>query len=321
MRESLLGFAAMLEALLPFISIPSKTLGTLPFLGTIKLQVFGPLVITGVLLGIRRCLAYAKGRDIDEFVARDVMFYALISGFIISHWVSVIFYFWDDVVANPLLLLQVWNGLSSVGGFFGGMVGVLWFLTREKQPFLVFVDMLTFGMLVGFTFGRLGCSLVHDHPGLIVDPSHPFYALAVHGWKGSQVARWDLGLFEFVYLVPLALYFHLVYDWKNAWPGKLVGTVCLFYGPYRLFLDTMRQQDTRYFGLTPAQYFTFAIIALGIYFVFIRKQRPSDLEWAKDSERIAAEKKAAEEAAGDNGAAVSDADIEAKRAAQAQQGE
>ncbi len=310
----------MLEALLPFISIPSKTLGTLPFLGTIKLQVFGPLVITGVLLGIRRCLAYAKGRNIDEFIARDVMFYSLISGFIISHWVSVIFYFWDDVVANPLLLLQVWNGLSSVGGFFGGLVGVLWFLTREKQPFLVFIDMLTFGMLVGFTFGRLGCTLVHDHPGLIVDPSHPLYALAVHGWKGSQVARWDLGLFEFVFLVPLALYFHLVYDWKNAHPGKLVGTVCLFYGPYRLFLDTMRHQDTRYLGLTTAQYFTFAIIALGVYFVFLRKKKPSDLEWAKDSDRIAAEKQAAEEAAaGEQGSAgVSDADIEAKKKAQEQ---
>jgi len=310
MLASLLGFAAMLEALLPFISVPSKTLGTLPFLGTIKLQVFGPLVITGVLLGIRRCLAFAKGRNIDEFVARDVMFYALISGFIISHWVSVIFYFWDDVVANPILLLQVWNGLSSVGGFFGGMVGVLWFLTREKQPFLTFIDMLTFGMLVGFTFGRLGCTLVHDHPGLVVDSSHALYGLAVHGWKGSQVARWDLGLFEFVFLVPLALYFHLIYDWKNAHPGKLVGTVCLFYGPYRLFLDTMRIQDTRYLGLTTAQYFTLAIIALGIYFRFLRKPKASDLAWAKDTDRIAAEKAAA--AAAGATAGTSDADAEAK---------
>ena len=110
----------MLEALIPFIDIPSYTLAKdLPFLGTLKLQIFGPLVALGVWMGIRRCLTFAKARDIDEGIARDVMFWAIVSGFIISHWVSVIFYFPNRVKEDPMVLLQIWNGLSSVGGWSG----------------------------------------------------------------------------------------------------------------------------------------------------------------------------------------------------------
>ncbi|MCB9750114.1 MAG: prolipoprotein diacylglyceryl transferase [Myxococcales bacterium] len=304
----------MLEALIPFLQPPEYTLAeNLPLLGTLKLQVFGPLVAVGVILGMQRCIKFANARDIDEQYARDVMFWSLVSGFVISHWVSVIFYFPERVMQDPIVLLQIWNGLSSVGGLFGFMVGVFWFLHKKKQPFLIYVDMLCFGMLVGFTTGRLGCSLVHDHPGLILqDLSHPLSFLAVHGWKGNpDIVRWDLGTLEFLYLVPMVLFMHFVYPWRKADPGRFVGVAALLYGPFRFFLDFFRISDKQYFGLTPAQYFTFAIMGIGVYFTFIRKPKPSDFEWAKESEykaeRARREAEAAA-AAGDDEAKDADKD-------------
>jgi phosphatidylglycerol:prolipoprotein diacylglycerol transferase len=275
----------MLEALIPYIRPPEKLIADLPVIGPLKLQFFGPLVAAGVILGYHRCLHYAKRKDIDEFIARDLMFWVLVTGFVISHWVSVLFYFPEDVAANPLVLIMIWNGLSSVGGFFGAMVGFFWYLRKQKQPYLVYFDMLCYGLLVGFTMGRLGCSLVHDHPGSIVDASH---ILAVGPWPDGQY-RLDLGLLEFMYLVPIVLYIHLAYDWMKARPGKLIGTVALLYGPYRFFLDTMRERDKLYMGLTTAHYASMIILALGAYLVFFRKPKPEDFAWAKDSDRIAAE--------------------------------
>ncbi len=280
----------MLEALIPYIRPPEKLIADLPVIGPLKLQVFGPLVAAGVILGYQRCLHYAKKKDVDEFISRDMMFWVLVTGFVISHWVSVLFYFPEDVAANPLVLVMIWNGLSSVGGFFGALVGMFWYLHRQKQPILVYADMLIYGLLVGFTMGRLGCSLVHDHPGSVVDASH---VLAVGPWPDGQY-RLDLGLLEFLYLVPVTLFIHYVFDWVKARPGKLVGTVCLLYAPYRFLLDTMREKDKLYLGLTTAHYATLIILSIGLYLVFIRKSKPEDFNWAKDSERIAAEQAAKE---------------------------
>ena len=280
----------MLGALIPYIRPPEKLIADLPVIGPLKLQVFGPLVAAGVILGYQRCLHYAKKKDVDEFISRDMMFWVLVTGFVISHWVSVLFYFPEDVAANPLVLVMIWNGLSSVGGFFGALVGMFWYLHRQKQPILVYADMLIYGLLVGFTMGRLGCSLVHDHPGSVVDASH---VLAVGPWPDGQY-RLDLGLLEFLYLVPVTLFIHYVFDWVKARPGKLVGTVCLLYAPYRFLLDTMREKDKLYLGLTTAHYATLIILSIGLYLVFIRKSKPEDFNWAKDSERIAAEQAAKE---------------------------
>ncbi len=276
----------MLEALIPYIKTPEYDIANLPVIGPLRLQVFGPLVAAGVILGYHRCLHYAKKRDIDEFLARDLMFWVLVTGFVISHWVSVIFYFPHRVEENPLVLLMIWNGLSSVGGFFGALVGFSWFLRKQKQPFLVYADMLMYGLLIGFTMGRLGCALVHDHPGSIVESTHP---LAVGPWGKTGEYRLDLGLLEFFYLVPIAIYIHVFFDWVKARPGRLVGITCLLYAPYRFALDFMRDEDARYLGLTTAHYATLAILAIGTYLVFIRKPEPEDTAWSKDSERIARE--------------------------------
>jgi phosphatidylglycerol:prolipoprotein diacylglycerol transferase len=278
----------MLEALIPYLRPPEKLIADLPVIGPLKLQFFGPLVAVGVILGYHRCLHYAKARNVDEFISRDMMFWVLVFGFVISHWVSVLFYFPEDVAANPLVLVMIWNGLSSVGGFLGATIGMIWYLRKMKQPYLVYTDMLIYGLLVGFTMGRLGCSLVHDHPGSIVDASH---ILAVGPWPDGQY-RLDLGLLEFMYLVPVTLFMHYVFKWRTARPGKFVGTVALLYAPYRFVLDTMREKDKLYLGLTTAHYATLMILAVGIYLVFIRKTKDSDFGWATDSDRIAREQAA-----------------------------
>ncbi|MFV8749573.1 prolipoprotein diacylglyceryl transferase [Nannocystaceae bacterium ST9] len=308
---------------LPYFVPPEKTFefgSEIPLLGDhLTIGVFGLLVVIGVLLGIQVAIRhYAKQKDLDEWLFRDEIFWVLVFGFVISHWISVIFYFPEKIQENPWVLLMLWNGLSSVGGFFGAFIGMNWFLRREKQPVLVYADGNMFGLLLGMCFGRLACAWVHDHPGKIVEPGT---FLAVGPWPcrcpegpslpeccspAQEVWRWDLGLLEFLVILALTLFIYFVWDWRKAAPGRLTGMVAAVYGPARFLFDFLRESeagkgvstpDLRYFGLTPAQYFSLAIFAAGVY-LLVRKPKPGDLEWARDSERIRkAEAKRADAAA------------------------
>lgn len=296
-------------ASIPFISTPRIELPfTIPVLGVDHLEPFGIIVAIGVLIGMQVCLKYAKTKNLDEFMARDQIFWILVFGFIISHWISVLFYFPAKVQEDPWVLLRVWNGLSSVGGFFGAFIGMNWYLWRKRQPVLVFADMNIMGLLIGETFGRLGCSVVHDHPGREVAPD-TFFAMKwgcfcqEDGWIRSSccenpVWRYDLGLIEFVFLVGLCLFIYFIYDWRNSKAGKLTGLVAVAYGLARFSFDFFRategvgSPDMRYMGLTPAQYFSLVFVAVGIWLLWIRKGKDSDSAWALDSDRIAKEEAA-----------------------------
>lgn len=290
----------MLEALIPYVTAPEKTLiEDLPIIGPLKLQLFGPLVAVGVIIGWKRCLNYAKAKDIDEFLFRDYLFWMLVFAFVISHWVSVLFYFPDDVKKNPAMLLYVWNGLSSVGGFFGAFIGMMYYLKKHKQPVIVYADATIYGLLVGWCFGRAGCSLVHDHPGKVVEEGTAF---AVGPWPDGSW-RYDLGLLELMFAITLMTTIYLLGKPLQRKPGWLVGIVVMAYAPFRFCLDFLRadevsrvisKPDLRYSGLTTAQWFCIAFALIGIYLVFVRKPRPNDLAYAKDSERRKREAAAAD---------------------------
>ncbi len=301
----------MLNTLIPYVRMPEHTIADLPLIGPLKLQVFGPLVAVGVILGMRQCLRYAKTRDIDEYIVRDLMFWVLVVGFVVSHWVSVLFYFPDQVKENPWVLLMIWNGLSSVGGFFGAFLGMVFYLRKMKQPILPYADLLIFGLLIGWCFGRLGCTLVHDHPGVATDPGFP---LAVGPFPDGSY-RHDMGLYEFLFTVPLTIYVYRFFPWQTVAPGRLVGLVTVLYAPLRFVFDFLREvtpsrgvisePDIRYMGLTAAQWFTIVFFFAGVYLLLIRRPRESDLAWARDSACIARDKAAEGASASGSGAPAS----------------
>lgn len=328
---------SILSGAIPFITPWEYTIAEVPILGELTLQFFGPLVVLGVYIGIRFGMYYAKMKDVDQVLVGDQIFWSLVFGFIISHWVSVIFYFPEQIVADPpkslLVLFNILSGLSSVGGFLGAFIGMQWFLRRNNQPILVYADINIFSLLIGMVFGRMGCAVVHDHPGKIVDADH-FWA--VGPWKcrcpegaaelyqttccasTGDIYRYDLGLMEFLFLVVLSLFIYFVFDWRKAKPGRLVGMISLGYGVVRFLLDFMRASkssagvgvtDLRYGGLTPAQYLALTFFAVGAWLLFVRRPQDRDLQWAKESERLAAQSEA-EQAARDQAEAAEESPAE-----------
>jgi phosphatidylglycerol---prolipoprotein diacylglyceryl transferase len=219
------------------------------------------------------------------------------------------------------VLLAIWNGLSSVGGFFGAWIGMVVYLKMHKQPIMPYADGTIYGLVLGWCFGRLGCSVVHDHPGKVVEEGT---FLAVGPWPDGSW-RYDLGLLEFMFACMLCVTVYFVIDWKSKRPGWLVGFVAVAYAPFRFALDFFRADeaargvigtpDIRYVGLTTAQWFTVLFALVGLWLMFMRKERASDLAYATNTERIAREKAEAEKAAADDDSSDGEDEDEAEAGA------
>jgi phosphatidylglycerol---prolipoprotein diacylglyceryl transferase len=243
----------------------------LPLIGT-PLAMFGVLVAIGVIVGDRIAVTQGLKRGLAQDDVRFLNARIVIGGFIVAHLVSVIFYFPERIKESPLVLLNVWSGLSSFGGFLGAFLAFLYYTKKEKIPRLPYADSVALGLSVGWIFGRTGCFTAHDHPG-----RRTSFFLSVN-YPGG--ARHDLGLDELLLtLVMTAILF--AYARKPRPPGRVIGLAALMYAPVRFGLDFLRatdygsHPDQRYAGLTPAQWACLATLALGAKLMTSRTQPAS----------------------------------------------
>jgi phosphatidylglycerol---prolipoprotein diacylglyceryl transferase len=276
---------ASLLASIPYFSLPSIDLGP------ISLQPFGMLVATGVLVGAYVARKRAETLNIDEDHLRRVIGWILVTGFIGAHIFDVLAYQMDELKEDPLLLIKVWAGISSYGGFIGGAIGFFVYTKKiGKVPVVPYADVLGWGLLVGFTFGRVGCAIVHDHLGR---PAGDFFlAIDIPQKIAMQMPtvqaagpHHDLGLYELIYLLFLVIPVTYLITRKFKIVGLNAAIMIIMYAAVRPFLDYFRftETDPRYAGFTFAQWMSIVTIGVGVALaVHLRRHGRTDLEWAAE---------------------------------------
>jgi phosphatidylglycerol:prolipoprotein diacylglycerol transferase len=297
--------------MVPYIHVPDLHIGPLP------LHPFGLLVATGVLVGTSVTTKRAEKLGYDVVQLNSFVTWMLITAFVLSHVLDQLFYHWDEVVARPLSIIKIWEGLSSFGGFIGAVVGiVLWkyIVIEDKRirarphpmPVLPFADLVLSVLPLGWMFGRAGCATVHDHPGLratadtllavaypscypcrvangmITDlrPDETVTRLGFIEFIHGHDPKFDLGFLELLFTIVLATCFALT--WRRKLPlGTYVVATALAYAPVRFVMDFLRvpdtlNGDTRYAGLTPAQYGCIALFLFGLWMIpYVRRLQAS----------------------------------------------
>ena len=223
-------------------------------IGGLVLQPFGVLVAVGCLAGWLVARREARLRGLDPKAIDGCLFWALVPGFFTSRLFELAFYHPADLLERPWILLSFWGSMSSFGGFLGGTIGVIGYFRHTRRPALAYCECLMAGFIVGWFFGRLGCTIIHDHPGRFSN-----FPLAV---KFPLGARHDLGLYEWLFTILIAaVVFSLKRDRLPT--GLLLGAVCVAYAPVRFLLDFLRVADARYAGLTAAQYCCVILLLAG----------------------------------------------------------
>ena len=249
------------------------------YLGPLPLQPFGILVATGVLVGAWLARKHAMRLGLDDDELRALSAWVLVGGFAGAHVFDVLAYQWDKFMDEPLLMLKVWAGISSYGGFLGGAIGFYLYCRRRALSLGAHGDAIVYGLMPGFTFGRIGCTIVHDHVGRATDFAlgidYPLGFAAQHGYR-QPTRMHNLGMYELAYLIVVCA----VLFWVARKPrprGLVVVLAGTLYAPVRFFLDFLRYTDTdpRYFGLTFAQWMSIVVTVAGVYGLAKLVRRPA----------------------------------------------
>jgi phosphatidylglycerol:prolipoprotein diacylglycerol transferase len=260
----------------PPIEIPLPSGLWLPVVGYLpdhfNIYPFGILVATAVYVGIRVAEWKARRDGLDLQTLGELGFSILVGGFVCGHVLDAVFYHWDEVVRDPWFLLRLWAGLSSFGGFVGGILGGLWWAWRNQESFVRWADPIAFGFPFGWVFGRMGCTMARDHPGAITDFPLAFEPYVIAGAPPPYPARHDLGFYEMLWAIGVAGLF-LFLARKPRVRGFYLAALPILYAPVRFGLDFLRATDisygdNRFFGLTPGHYAAVAFGALGVWMWF-----------------------------------------------------
>jgi phosphatidylglycerol:prolipoprotein diacylglycerol transferase len=223
--------------------------------GAVEVPAFWILLVAAVLLGFELVVRRAESVGLDRALAAQLGAWTLAFAFLGSHVFSELAYYPEAVREQPLTLLWFWGSMSSLGGMAGGIAGAALAARRRRmsaRDLLRFLDLVAFAAPFGWTLGRLGCALAHDHPGI---PSTHW--LAVRFREGP---RFDLGLLECLVFVAISGTF--VWLARRPRPaGLYLGLFFAVYGPTRFALDYLRVDEARYLGWTPGQW---AIVAAGV---------------------------------------------------------
>ena len=241
----------------------------------LKIQAFGVLVAVAFIVGNVKLYLIIKEQENMGHVILDTAAHIGVFGFFIAHLVAVVFYFPERIKESVWALFDVFHGISSFGGFIGGAFGLWVFCRRFGMPFFRWLQHLARALPVGFLFGRLGCSIAHDHPGLptnsIIGVQYR-YGPQMHGGVEYR-GFYDLGLLELFVWIFMAILFYLL-EKKPRGEGFFLGLMTIIYTPVRFVFDFLRVKDEVYWGLTPGQYFCIVLFPVGIWLLLSSFKRP-----------------------------------------------
>ncbi len=186
----------------------------------------------------------------------------MVAAFIGARFSHVFLYEWPYYREHLGEIIRIdQGGLSSFGGFFGAAVATILLARIRRLNFLKYADVLLYAFPLGWGIGRFGCFLTHMHPGQL---SSAWFAVQYPGG-----ARLDMGIIESFAAFAIFVVFFLLARRRRP-DGFFVAVFVTIYGLLRFGFDFFRSadlpiSDTRYFGLTPAQYGSVALVALGFY--------------------------------------------------------
>ena len=281
--------------MIPYFAQPTVTVGP------VTIAAFGVIVASSVMVGMTlgaRRFAYL---GLERALGDRFAWWVVAGGFLGAHLFAVLLYFPEKVLANPLVLLKLWEDISSFGGIVGGALAVWLFLRRHGAHLPLatrwaFVDVAAFVFPISLTIGRLACAVAHDHPGTVTRfplaislarPEAQRFIAGVYETAGriaelpsapmlSQLGFHDLGWYEFLYLALIVTPVMVLLERRERRrgahrPGTFLVSFIALYMPVRFLLDFLRVSDVRYPALTPAQWA--ALGALAVVPVLLRHTR------------------------------------------------
>jgi phosphatidylglycerol---prolipoprotein diacylglyceryl transferase len=236
-------------------------------IGPIIISTFGVFLVIAAFVGLLTIWRISRSYELEPDTTLDIAILTFLSGFVFARIGTALMNPEIFYVADRILILNQYPGLSFWGGVLGGLLCLRLFAHKLKTSFWQYADILAVALVIGIVIGDVGCLLGGCGYGV---PSKSFFSIPIVGVVGK---RFPIQLIDA--LLMLLLFLQV---WKRVikyhfW-GKILGLTLIWIGIIRLLLEHWR--GDRIFlvsGFSFGHFFALSSIALGISFFYLRAKR------------------------------------------------
>jgi len=203
----------------------------------------------------------------------DLLFYMALGVILGGRFGYVLFYHFERFLAEPLWLIQIWEGgMSFHGGLIGVLAAMLMFARRIDTGFFNIADFIAPVIPVGLGLGRIGNFINGELWGRPTSPELPW--AMVFPQAGDALPRHPSQLYQFA-LEGVLLF--VVLWWFSARPRPRMAVSGLFlagYGVLRSVAEFYREPDA-HLGfvlldwMTMGQVLSAPMIVAGVILLFL----------------------------------------------------
>lgn len=232
------------------------------------------------------------GVDMNGF--SDLLFYSMMGVVLGGRIGYMLFYAFDALLANPLILFKVWEGgMSFHGGMLGVLIAAAWWTRRQRLHVFDVIDFIAPLVPLGLGFGRLGNFIGAElwgkftHAGWgVIFPHAP----ELQNLSSAQVqAEYAAGALDRFARHPSQLYeaalegvVMFVVLWTFSMKPRaryaVSGLFALLYGVFRFAVEFVRVPDNGLyvaFGwLTRGQILSLPLVAVGLLLLWLSRRAP-----------------------------------------------
>jgi phosphatidylglycerol:prolipoprotein diacylglycerol transferase len=248
-------------------------------IGPLRIPAQVLLAAAGILLAHGLFLRRVRLAGLDETLAGWLSLAVALSGLsgaFLFRWA----YLPEALSHDPWIWLKTTAGASSFGGLAGGLLAAAAYFRVRGIPAehaWRYLDLLAYVLPFGLLLGRIGCSLIHDHPGV---RSEHWLAVRYPGFP-----RFDLAVLEVLFLGVVLIPAFWLLARRGPSPPLLLGALLSVYGLFRVLLDRLHIDAPRYGGFTVDQiaYGPAAAAGLVILGVMLRGRQPLFVGMTRDA--------------------------------------
>ena len=235
-------------------------------IGPITIYSFGALMALAALSSAWVVHAELKRRGYDPEIASSMIFAAVVGGLLGARLLFIVEE-WSNFLRSPWEYIFTGAGFTWYGGFLGGVLAVSWVVRKNKIPWREAADIAAPALAIGYGIGRLGCHFAGDGDwGTVTDvPWGVTYRNAIVGWPYPPGVRvHPTPIYEFLESAAIFAVLWALRK-KNLLPGAMFWLYLVLAGAARLVVEFWRVNPVLGLGLTEAQWFSIAMIAVGLW--------------------------------------------------------
>jgi phosphatidylglycerol:prolipoprotein diacylglycerol transferase len=244
-------------------------------IGSLSIGWHGVLMFIGIAVGLALTLPLAKRLGIKHETTYTAAIWAVVFGFIGARLTHVIDN-WSYYSQDPVEILAIQKGgLGWYGALLGGIVGVAICARLSKFSLATFADAVAPGIILGLSFGRIGCTLNGDSPG--TPTSLPWGLIYTNPdsfmpWRYLGEPTHPAAVYEILWnMVILVVLWRL---WRRLRPdGSLFLVSLVLYAVGRFVISWFRLEDPVLGPLHQSHIISIAIFVVAAGLLVYRKTR------------------------------------------------